>query len=1710
MNRRGSNPFLNCLSVLVLLLFGIAPIHAQLVADFTADKTGGCSPFTTTFNNTTRGAGSNATYYWNFGNGNGSINRNASATFIEEKTYTVSLTVTDAGRTATKTMQIVVSRKPVADFKVAAPSGCLPAYAPQFTSTSTSADGYLSEFVWEWGDGTTSRESAATTSHRYSNPITPTVVLTVINNYGCAATTMKDQVTEVLPPLNTAFSADKTIICTVADAVSFTNTTTGPGNISYLWEFGDGKTATTKNASHVFDKAGEYKVALTATNDKGCTVKLSAPGTTYVAVHKLDLTTTPTLFCTANGSISFYANAYPSASSIQWKFSDNANTPYSGSYVYKSMPAAGNYSYTVKATIGACPVELTKTFTVFQSPVLPAFTVAVPKCGTPATLTYKDVSTWAEKWAWTLYDNNAGYSSYTTSTEKEPSKSYTRDGSFYTLLTATDANGCTASTSQTQSVTAPVVNINVVSSTAGSGLINCGQFDATFSASISRGTITDYSWKLSEGVTSTDAQPSNTFKTPGSHTISLNYTTSDGCTGTVSRFATVNQGPTPDFTGPSSVCGGNGALFSGTSSSVDAYYSWTFTSSNRTISTGGQWNNTSRTVNFNDTGLYTVSYTVQNAVNPTNNYCSNTITKTGYIRVLPPFNSAPLFVRNDCDAGSRGNITFAEFSRYAEKWEWDFGDGTPVITYTKANKPDSVRHTYTKTGWYTAGLTVTTGGCTFTTTALVTVLLDPVISFSNPATTCGNRTAVFTNTGSTVVTAYSWSFNNNKGNTAGGGGANPGIVFPDLGYYDARLTLRVNNCSYIGEIEPKVIQVLAPYPASIWSAVPNCNSNRGEVVFTENSKGTEKWDWSFDDGSTLSYTAANKPARTTHVFTTSGHHTYSFRVTTGSCSFDANGTVEVLLKQKPTLSAIQTAVCVDKDLDITLSGFETNPRGDFPNYSFYNFQKLEYEDFTPFIGTNRNTVDQSNQDSYRRGKWQTVYTGSLAGLSRERKEVRAITVPFNFPEYSACPDTSNFVTMRIDGPTTVIKVVKNNVCNKESVVFEDLSTVPAGNSIVSRRWNFGDGQTQTSTDANNPVKHLYSGITRYNASLTVTDNMGCSETKQVDAIMAGPRADFTMSPTPATNKGTVYFYNNSTAYGASPEYKWDYSYDGFKTTLQSPPPRTYPKGGPATDVVTLIAYNKTSGCADTMVRNLDIINVNLAFSMTTKFMDGGCIPVLVTFPRKSTGYSSFKWDFGDGKTLDDPNGSISTPGHIYQQPGKYKVILYSGGFGNSRDTTMDSVIIRPLASAGNVQSNVQEACSEKTVELKAAVGNAASLTWDYGDGTLATVTQPQASYKYTSGGIYKPAITVKNSDGCATAASLNTTILIDTLNISLQPQPNKICDSAVVDFNPVVKSLGADQLGRSLQYSWNFGTTGAGNTSTAIDPTFKYNKAGNYTATLRVRSQAGCDKTTTTAIKVITTPTISVTAVDEVCAKSTVSFKGNATPSAGVTWRWDFKNGQSSTAQNPDAVTYNTPGNYRVQFIADNEGCTRYAEHPLDVRALPVVNPMNDTTIVIGFSVPMQATGSSDITRWSWSPATYLDCASCATATSVPRKHIRYEVTGYNQYGCAASASKGIRLICAETPIFIPNTFTPNKDGRNDRFYPRGKGVSSVKFFRIYNRLGEMIFERRNFNLNDPAEGWDGTFNGKELTSGVFTYATDMICDAGETFSMKGNIMLIR
>jgi len=103
-----------------------------------------------------------------------------------------------------------------------------------------------------------------------------------------------------------------------------------------------------------------------------------------------------------------------------------------------------------------------------------------------------------------------------------------------------------------------------------------------------------------------------------------------------------------------------------------------------------------------------------------------------------------------------------------------------------------------------------------------------------------------------------------------------------------------------------------------------------------------------------------------------------------------------------------------------------------------------------------------------------------------------------------------------------------------------------------------------------------------------------------------------------------------------------------------------------------------------------------------------------------------------------------------------------------------------------------------------------------------------------------------------------------------------------------------------------------------------------------------------------------------------------------------------------------------------------------------------------------------------------------------------------------------IKVFCENGQVFIPNTFTPDNDGINDRFLVRGEGIKSVKNFRIFNRWGELVFERSDFPPNQASFGWDGKVRGVLSTPDVYVYTAEVVCENDVLFTYKGNVTVIR
>ena len=77
-------------------------------------------------------------------------------------------------------------------------------------------------------------------------------------------------------------------------------------------------------------------------------------------------------------------------------------------------------------------------------------------------------------------------------------------------------------------------------------------------------------------------------------------------------------------------------------------------------------------------------------------------------------------------------------------------------------------------------------------------------------------------------------------------------------------------------------------------------------------------------------------------------------------------------------------------------------------------------------------------------------------------------------------------------------------------------------------------------------------------------------------------------------------------------------------------------------------------------------------------------------------------------------------------------------------------------------------------------------------------------------------------------------------------------------------------------------------------------------------------------------------------------------------------------------------------------------------------------------------------------------------------------------------------------------------------FYIKGRGLRIIRSFRVYGRWGEIVFKKKNINIDDRSAGWNGYINGQPAPPGAYVYFAELICDTGEPFELKGSVLLLR
>jgi gliding motility-associated-like protein len=139
-----------------------------------------------------------------------------------------------------------------------------------------------------------------------------------------------------------------------------------------------------------------------------------------------------------------------------------------------------------------------------------------------------------------------------------------------------------------------------------------------------------------------------------------------------------------------------------------------------------------------------------------------------------------------------------------------------------------------------------------------------------------------------------------------------------------------------------------------------------------------------------------------------------------------------------------------------------------------------------------------------------------------------------------------------------------------------------------------------------------------------------------------------------------------------------------------------------------------------------------------------------------------------------------------------------------------------------------------------------------------------------------------------------------------------------------------------------------------------------------------------------------------------------------------------------------------------------------------------------------------------------LSCIDCLDPLASPLDTITYTLAVTDQNGCTAQESVTVR-VTEECRVRVPNAFTPNSDGSNDRFRPiTDPCVRTVRLWKILNRWGETVFTQVNFPATDAELGWDGTWKDKPHPSDVLIWVAEFEYFDGRRESKSGEVSLLR
>lgn len=426
-------------------------------------------------------------------------------------------------------------------------------------------------------------------------------------------------------------------------------------------------------------------------------------------------------------------------------------------------------------------------------------------------------------------------------------------------------------------------------------------------------------------------------------------------------------------------------------------------------------------------------------------------------------------------------------------------------------------------------------------------------------------------------------------------------------------------------------------------------------------------------------------------------------------------------------------------------------------------------------------------------------------------------------------------------------------------------------------------------------------------------------------------------------------------------------------------------------------------------------------------------------------------------------------------------------------------------------------CVPLTVQFTDTIANAISYFWDFDGDNINddTTSTPNISHTFNTVGDYRVRLISQDINTCNEQDTSYVTIrvrsdAVSSLRYSYISVPP--CGNRVFQFtNLAVAPPGGSFTNTSFEWDFGDGSPKVIRDKSPVNHQFPAD--GTYLVRLTLKDPSFCNENDYyEAIVRVSSSFEPDFSADTACLGTATDFV--YTGSGGQVFEWNFGDGTPVVSTNGDAShTYAAAGVYTVTLrVTDLNTCDVDKTKTFTKDILVSPNPTSLYDYTPRISRPneiFQFTNlSSGGVRYQWDFGDGIVISTNQRDTTI--RHTfnatgTYNVCLYtiNAAGCVV---RYCEPITAEVnPLFdVPNAFTPNGDGVNDRIYVRGFGIAKMTW-RIYNRWGTVVYTSA-----DPLEGWDGKYNGKIQPQGVYHYTVEIEFSDKKKAAKKGDITLLK